>query len=150
MGDLMRTVRVLRRATVIAALSGTLVFGGFATMAGAKTAPKLVVTPSVGLTNNKSVVVKGTGFKAHDQVYITECLRTAKGAAQCNIATAIPVNISAKGVLPATRFKVIVGLIGPSKCGTVASNLKSCAISVGNISGLDTASAPIVFTAPKG
>ena len=146
----MSSLRVLRRAAVVAALSATMLFGGVATMAGAKTAPKLVVTPSGGLTNNKSVIVKGTGFKAHDQVYITECLRTAKGAAQCDTATALPVNISAKGVLPATRFKVIVGLIGSAKCGTVSSNLKSCAISVGNISGLDTASAPIVFAPPKG
>jgi hypothetical protein len=145
----MSTLRAFRRATVAAALSGAVVFGGVATLAGAKTTPKLVVAPSRGLTNGKSVIVKGTGFKAHDQVYITECLRTAKGAAQCNTATAIAVNISARGVLPATRFKVIVGPIGSSKCGTTVSNLKNCAISVGNIRGLDTASAPIIFAPPK-
>lgn len=146
----MKTFRVIRRVAVVAVMSSALMFGGVATIAGAKTPPKLVVTPSSGLTNNKTVTVKGTGFKAHDQVYITECLRTAKGAAQCDTATAIPVNISAKGVLPATKFKVIAGRIGPSKCGTAASNLKKCAISVGNISGLDTASAPVIFAARKG
>ena len=77
----MNTFRALRGGAVVVVLSRWVAVGGVATMAGAMALSELVVTPSGGLTNNKSVVVKGSGFKANDQVYITECLRTAKGAA---------------------------------------------------------------------
>lgn len=144
----MRAKRAVRGATV-AILSTGVMIAGLTTMADAKTAAKLIVAPAVGLTNNKTVIVKGTGFRAKDQVYVTECLRTAKGAAQCDTSTALPVTITSRGVLPATKFKVITGLIGTAKCGTSRSNLAKCAISVGNISGGDTASTNIVFAAPK-
>jgi hypothetical protein len=93
--------------------------------------------------------VSGTGFKAKDTVYITECLATAKGEAQCDIDTATPVTISATGVLKKTKFKIITGTIGSGKCGTKASNLRSCAVSAGNASGKDTATKDIVFALPK-
>jgi hypothetical protein len=119
------------------------------TSANAAAKPKLVVTPSTGLTNNKSVFVSGTGFKPKDTVYITECQANAKGEAGCDIDTATPVTISSKGVLKKTKFKVVTGKIGSGKCGTAASNLKSCAVSAGNISGGDSAVFKIVFAAPK-
>jgi hypothetical protein len=129
--------------------TGVLTSGVLATSANAAAAPKLVVTPSTGLTNGKSVFVSGTGFKPKDQVYITECLATAKGEAQCDINTATPVTISATGVLKKTKFRLVTGKIGSGKCGTTAANLHSCAVSVGNIAGKDTASKAIVFALPK-
>jgi hypothetical protein len=123
---------------------------GLVNVASASAAvPKLVVTPSTGLTNHKVVTVSGTGFKPKDTVYITECQTNAKGAAGCDIFLATPVKISAKGVLPKTKFKVATGTIGNAKCGTVASNLKKCAVSVGNPSGGDSAVFKIVFALPK-
>lgn len=145
------TKRAFRAAAAAVVLSTGLVACAVASVAtaGATSSPKLVVVPSGGLTNNKVVTVKGTGFKPKDQVYITECLFTAKDASGCNIATAVPATISAKGALPVTKFKVGTGVIGNGKCGTKASNLKSCAISVGNANGGDTATARITFLPPK-
>jgi hypothetical protein len=51
--------------------------------------------------------------------------------------------------LKKTKFKIVTGTIGSGKCGTKASNLKSCAVSAGNISGKDTATFDIVFALPK-
>jgi len=104
-----------------------------------------VVTASTGLTNKKFVFVSGTGFKPKDNVYITECQANAKGEAGCDIFTALPAKISATGVLPRTKFKVITGTIGNGKCGTTAANLSKCAVSVGNASGGDSAVFKIVF-----
>jgi hypothetical protein len=95
------------------------------------------------------VFVSGTGFKPKDNVYITECQANAKGEAGCDIFTALPAKISATGVLPRTKFKVITGTIGNGKCGTTAANLSKCAVSVGNASGGDSAVFKIVFAAPK-
>jgi hypothetical protein len=117
--------------------------------AGAAAIPKLVVTPSTGLTNHKIVTVSGTGFKPKDNVYITECQANAKGEAGCDIFTALPAKISAKGVLAKTKFKLVTGTVGNGKCGTATSNLKKCAVSVGNASGGDSAVFKIVFAAPK-
>jgi hypothetical protein len=143
--------RVIRTAAAAVVLSTAVVAGAVASVgiAGATSTPKLVVVPSGSLTNNKIVTVKGTGFKPRDRVYVTECLVVAKDSAGCNISTAVPATINAKGVLPATKFKVTIGVIGSGTCGTKVSNLKSCAISVGNISGHDTASARITFLPPK-
>ncbi len=145
-----RKVRVILGAVAIAVsvlASGAL---GLATAnATAKPSPVLKVTPAVGLTNGRIVKVSGTGFKPHDQVYLVECLVKASGGGQCNTMGAVPVTITAKGLLPSTKFKVITGVIGNGKCGTKASNLKSCAISAGNASGGDSAVRPITFKAPK-
>lgn len=144
----MRTIRVLGVAAMLS--TGVLTSGVLsATSASAAATPKLVVTPSTGITNGKSVFVSGTGFKPKDTVYITECLATAKGEAQCDIETATPVTISATGVLKKTKFKIITGVIGSGRCGTKASNLRSCAVSAGNVSGKDTATKDIVFALPK-
>ena len=146
----MFSLRNVRTATAIVLVSSGLLVGGLSVGAGATLkAPHLVVTPSVNLTNKQIVKVSGTGFKAKDHVYITECQVTAKGQAGCDINLATPVTITAKGVLPLTKFKVITGVIGNGRCGTTAANLKKCAIGVGNISGGDTASAHITFLAPK-
>ena len=145
------STRVLRILAVAAVLSSGALTSGLVnvTDAGAVAKPKMVVTPAAGLSNGKSVTVSGSGFKPKDTVYITECLRTAKGPAGCDIATAIPVTISSKGVMAKTKFQVVTGKIGGGKCGTAASNLRSCAVSAGNISGGDTASFFITFAAPK-
>jgi hypothetical protein len=119
------------------------------TSAVAAAKPKLVVTPSTGLTNHKTVTVSGTGFKPKDSVYITECQATAKGEAGCDILTATPVTITAAGVLPKTKFKVITGTIGSGKCGTATVNLRKCAVDAGNATGGDSAVFKIVFAAPK-
>jgi hypothetical protein len=151
LGEKVISTRTIRTLAVAALLSTGILTSGLINVTGASAAakPKLVVTPSTGLTNHKTVTVSGTGFKPKDMVYITECLATAKGEAGCDIATATPVKISAKGVMPKTKFKLVTGRIGGGKCGTAASNLRSCAVSAGNISGKDTAVFKIVFAAPK-
>jgi hypothetical protein len=54
--------------------------------------------------------------------------------------------------LPKSTFKVSTGKIGSGKgsgaCGTKTSNLKDCGVSVGNISGGDSAVFRIAFKAP--
>jgi len=119
---------------------------GIATSA---TSPKLVAKPAVGLKKGSVVKVSGSGFKPHDQVFLVECLAVASGGSQCAINTATPVTITAKGVLPATKFKVVTGKVGNGTCGTKPSNLKSCVINAGNASGGDTATVKIAFKAPK-
>jgi hypothetical protein len=143
-----RTIRVVAVAAMLG--TGLLTSGSVnVTNAVAATKPKLVVTPSTGLKNHSSLTVSGTGFKPKDSVYITECQTTAKGATGCDILTATPVTITAAGVLPKTKFKVITGTIGNGKCGTAAANLKKCAVDAGNASGGDSAVFKIVFAAPK-
>ncbi|MHB2028993.1 MAG: neocarzinostatin apoprotein domain-containing protein [Acidimicrobiales bacterium] len=139
-----RTIRVVALAAVLSTgilTSGLVNAGG----ASATTTPKLVVTPFKGLTNHKTVTVSGTGFKPHDSVYITECQANAKGEAGCDIFTAVPAKISATGVLAKTKFKVVTGTIGNGKCGTNATNLRKCAVDVGNAAGKDSAVFKIVF-----
>jgi hypothetical protein len=124
-----------------------LTLSGAAGLAGASgaTSPKLVVTPSANLKNGEVAKMTGSGFKAKYVVLLGEGLAKAKGQRQCNSAGATPVTVSAKGLLPSTKFKVKNGAIGNGKCGTIKSNLKSCDISAGNISGGDSAAAVITF-----
>jgi hypothetical protein len=112
----------------------------------AKKAPhKFHVAPATGLKNGTKVLVWGTGFKPHDQVYVVECLATSKSQAGCDLKTLHPVKITATGVLPSFRFKVVAGKIGTGFCGTKASNLKSCSISVANASKGDSGQVRITF-----
>ncbi len=106
---------------------------------------KFHVAPVAGLKNGSSVRVWGTGFKPHDQVYVVECLATSKSQAGCDLKTLKPVKITATGVLPSFRMKVVAGKIGNGTCGTKASNLKSCAISVANATKGDSAQVRITF-----
>lgn len=151
LGDDVLSARTIRTLAVAALVSTGVITSGLIDLTGATAAtkPKLVVTPSTGLTNHKTVTVSGTGFKPKDNVYITECQATAKGEAGCDILTATPVKITAAGVLPKTKFKVVTGTIGNGKCGTAAANLKKCAVDAGNASGGDSAVFKIVFAAPK-
>jgi hypothetical protein len=150
-GENVLSTRKIRVVAVAALLSTGIVTSGLISVTSATAAakPKLVVTPSKGLSNNKSVFVSGSGFKPKDSVYITECQATAKGESGCDIETATPVTITSKGILPRTKFKVITGTIGNGKCGTAASNLSKCAVDAGNASGGDSAVFKIVFAAPK-
>ena len=62
-----------------------------------------------------------------------------------DLKTLKPVKITASGVLPAFRFKVVAGRIGTGSCGTKTSNLKSCAISVANATKGDSGQVRITF-----
>jgi len=106
---------------------------------------KFHVAPVKNLKNGSKVHVSGTGFKPGDQVYVIECLATSTSEAGCDLKTLHPVKITAKGVLPAFNFKVVTGKIGTGTCGTKASNLKSCSISVANASKGDSARTRIAF-----
>jgi hypothetical protein len=148
-------VRSFRIAIGVIVLSaGILAAGalGVAT-ASAKTTPILTIKPAVNLKNGETVTVTGSGFKSGDSVFLVECLRTAKGQSGCNTpTTSLPptATIGSNGKFAkALRFKVTTGKVGPGSCGTKASNLNKCELSVGNISGKDTASAPIIFIAKK-
>ena len=136
-------------ATLGLALSSGLIAGD----ASAAASPKLVVTPATNLHNGEAVKESGTGFKPGDSVYIVECLDTAKGESNCNILNTVPATVSKTGVLPKSTFKVTTGKIGSGKgagsCGTTKANLKDCAVSVGNISGGDSAVFRIAFKAKK-
>ena len=145
MGSLLRWGR-----GTVAAMSLLAVLGVAATGAGASTSPKVVVKPASGLKNGSTVVVSGSGFKPGDTVFIVECLAKASGQSECDVAGIPPAEtITSKGVLKAIKVTVVTGKIGNGSCGTKASNLKACAISVGNESGGDTAVAPIAFVLKK-
>jgi hypothetical protein len=117
--------------------------GALSSSAAAK--PKVTVSPSTNLRTGQTIKVSGTGFKAGDQVYVVECLASAKGGSQCNTLGVVPATISTSGRLPTTSFKVLTGKIGTGLCGTTVANAKKCDISVGNVSGGDSATAPIAF-----
>jgi hypothetical protein len=141
-----RTTRSKMSAGIVAFVTASLFLAvGIFGVAGAASSPRVTVNPAVGLRNGQTVLVSGTGFKAKDHVYVVECLRKATGASQCKTLSAIPVTITATGVLPATKFKVATGKIGNGACGTALSNVNSCDISVGNAQGGDSATAPITF-----
>ena len=148
----MKGFRIVRMTLSVVALSLGVVAAGALSVAeagaAAKAKPSLTVTPSVGLHNGTTVKITGKGFKAKDQLYIVECLRVATGQGGCSTSVLVPVVVNARGAFPAVKFKVFTGTVGKGKCGTSAATLKSCALSAGNASGGDTASAPIVF-APK-
>lgn len=106
------------------------------------------VSPVSGLKNRSSVRVWGTGFRPHDQVYVVECLVTSKSQAGCDLKTLKAVKITATGVLRAFTFRVVAGKIGTGTCGTKASNLKTCAISVANANKGDSGQVRITFKLP--
>jgi hypothetical protein len=143
-----RNVRVI--ATVVVMATGVLAAGLLGTAVTAATAHKVVVKPSTNLHNGEIVTVSGTGFKPGDTVYIVECLVKAKGQAGCNTPAGLPpyATISATGTFAPLKFKVTTGKVGNGTCGTKASNLKACAVSVGNATGGDSGVGPIIFKAP--
>jgi len=101
--------------------------------------------PATGLKNGSKVRVSGTGFKVGDHVYVVECLATSTSQAGCDLKTLKAVTITGSGVLHAFFFKVVTGKIGNGTCGTKASNLRSCSISVANASKGDSARVRIAF-----
>lgn len=139
-------LRKFARVALCAAALGLALSSGLGVaVASAAPTPKLVVTPSTNLHNGETVKVSGSGFKPGDAVYIVQCLVTAKGESNCNILNTVPAKISKTGTLPKSTFKVSTGKIGNGSCGTKTSNLKDCAVSVGNISGGDSAVFRIAF-----
>jgi len=147
----MGRVRTFRVLVAAAALGATLVAGGAlgTSVAGAKASPHVVVKPLTGLKNGTTVRVSGTGFTPKDTVYVVQCVWKATGQAGCNYLSATPVTISATGNLPSTKYRVTTGKVGNGKCGTTKTNLRNCEMSVGNITGGDSASARITFVLPK-
>jgi len=119
------------------------------TLASAKSRPKVIVTPSHSLRAGQTVKVAGHGFTPGDGVYIVECMASATDSTGCDIATAIPATITAKGALAPTKFKIVTGVVGNGTCGTTKANLKQCAISVGNVTGGDSGVARITFAPLK-
>jgi hypothetical protein len=147
----MSSRRYVRSLVAAAAVCASVVAGGawMASVAGAKTTPHIVVKPLTGLKNGSYVRVSGTGFKPGDNVYVVECVWKATGQAGCAYLTAAPALISSSGALPSTKYKVTTGTVGNGKCGTKKTNLRNCEMSVGNISGGDSATARITFVLPK-
>lgn len=144
----------MRVSTVVAATAAlALVTVGSTVMAtgvsaAKKPVPRLVVVPSGRLRNKETVRVRGSNFVPKDTVYLVECLATAKGQGNCDLATATAVTINAKGQLPWTTFTVVTGTIGNGTCGTTRANAKACELSVGNVRAEDTASTRITFVVP--
>lgn len=129
---------------------GALVGGLGGSVLASAAGPKVVVTPSTNLRNGEVVHVSGSGFKPGDTVFLVECLRNAKGEAGCKVLNSIPPSktITSTGLLPNTTFKVSTGKVGSGKCGTATTNLKDCAVSVGNAAGTDSAVGDITFAKP--
>ncbi len=142
---------VLGRAASTVVLASVLLVSGLGATSLASVAAKRVlhVAPSTRLKNHEAVAVTGSGFKPHEQIIVLECLATATGAAQCDIADASSVTTSGKGALPKTTFHVRTGKIGDGTCGTTSSNLKDCVINAGTVNGTDTATVAITFRAPS-
>jgi hypothetical protein len=147
----MSRVRIVRALVVASALCATMVGAGAlsTSVAGAKTTPHIVVKPLTGLKNGSTVRVSGSGFTPKDNVYVVQCVWKATGQAGCNYLSATPVTISATGTLPSTKYKLVTGTVGNGKCGNKKTNLRNCEMSVGNITGGDSASARITFVLPK-
>lgn len=149
------SIRGLRTVLSIALVGITGLSSGLVSVssASAATRPKVVVSPSVNLRNGEVVHVTGSGFKAGDTVYFVECLAKAKGQSGC-LVNGIPpyATVTATGLLRRTSFKVVTGKVGSGKgagtCGTAKTNLKNCAVSVGNAAGGDSAVGLITFKAP--
>jgi hypothetical protein len=126
---------------------------GVRSMPSNKVAPKaskgaariLVITPSTGLTNGETVKVTGSGFTPGDSVFLIECIAKSLNEAGCDVASATPATVSAKGTIPTTSFTVTTGSIGNGTCGTTSANAGLCAINAGNPSGSDTAQGLIKF-----
>ncbi|HVA53463.1 MAG TPA: neocarzinostatin apoprotein domain-containing protein [Acidimicrobiales bacterium] len=149
------STRGLRAVLSIALVGITGLSFGFVgvTSGSAATGPKVVVRPSTNLHNGEVVHVSGSGFKAGDTVYFVECLAKAKGQSGCLVKGIPPyATISSKGLLPRTSFKVSTGKVGSGKgagtCGTTKTNLRNCAVSVGNATGGDSGVGLIAFRAP--
>ncbi len=119
----------------------------FAIPASTPAGPSITVTPSTGLTNGQTVTITGSGFTAGDSLYAVECLATATSAAGCNTTAPTPITAKSDGTLPSTTFTVKTGTIGSGTCGTSASDLTACVISVSNATAGDAAHAPITFAA---
>jgi len=145
-GGLLRLTGGVASVTIL--LLGSLIAGPGS--ASAAPSPKLTVTPSTGLNNGETVIIRGTGFKAKDVVFLVECLRKAQGSAQCRVVGIPPsATITAAGVLVPTKFVVTTGKVGSGVCGTKPTNLSSCDLSAGNANGGDSATAPITFANKK-
>lgn len=105
----------------------------------------LVITPSSGLANGQTVKVSGSGFTPKDSLYLIECLQTSTSQTGCDLTTATPVTVSAKGTFSATSFTVVTGAIGTGKCGTTKANADACAINAGNPTGGDSSQGLVKF-----
>ena len=141
-----RTTKVIYASVLSAALvSGFII----TTSASAAASPVLKVSPAKALKNGQKIVISGSGFTPKDNVYIIECLVSAKGQADCNTAGAVPATIDAKGKLPTTSFAVAAGTIGSKTCGTTKANANGCDISVGNATGGDSTTKAISFAVKK-
>ena len=117
-------------------------------VAAARLVPVLYVRPLANLHKNSIVRVYGRGFKPRDHVYILECLAGAKGPADCDLRTMVPVVIKPNGILPLTMFHVVTGKVGRGTCGTTRANLRSCTISVANAARGDSKVVRIAFRLP--
>ena len=141
-----RIGQVIASLTLLTGLSASV---GLAQTASATSNPTVVASPSGSLKNGQTVKVGGHGFKPGDSVFIIECLITSKNSSGCDVATATPAKITARGLLPPTKFKVVTGDVGTGTCGTKKNNLKNCALDVGNIAGTDAGTTRITFLLPK-
>ena len=134
----------------VGTLAGTLVASGpitFATASSTPTGPSITVTPATGLKNGDTVTITGSGFTPGDSLFALECLTKATSAAGCDTTGATPITANSDGTLASTTFKVVAGAIGTGTCGTSASDLTGCVISVSNVSAGDRAYAAITFAA---
>jgi len=136
-----------RKTKVLTALvlSATLISGAVLTNPVSAAGPVIKVTPAKGLTNGQKVTVSGSGFTPNDNVYVIQCLTTAKGQADCATTGLVPVVIDAKGKLAKTTFTVATGAVGAKTCGTSKADASSCDVSVGNATGGDSTTAAITF-----
>lgn len=116
-----------------------------ASTAGALGGPILKATPNTDLHNHQVIVVSGSGLPKKADLYVAECHEGAKSESGCDVATSVPVTISAKGVLPNTHFTVVTGAVGNGTCGASQKTERGCFLVIGTGKSTFYAAAEISF-----
>jgi hypothetical protein len=113
-----------------------------------KPAQVISISPSTGLTNNETIVIRGTGYPANQSQGITECANKGNQttANDCNLGGIGVTKASATGTISAT-FKVALGPFGANHI--VCTKPPGCIVSVateGSADPTDVATAVLKFS----
>ena len=134
-----RTITALSLAIVVGAAGPALATG-----------PKGKVTPNTLLANDQVLIVTGKHFSAGENVYIVECNSSVMttGIDACNTQSDIGgATTTRKGLVPATTYTVLTGVIGNGSCGTSRADRK-CYIAISNSSINQNALVEVFFAVP--
>ncbi len=142
----------------VTVLAGLAVLGLAAANVDAKgPKPKMVVSPSMGVTGGTEVTVSGEHFVPNSSLFIVQCTKGIKGKkgasgeGYCNIGNIVSVEADGSGNVPATKFTLTAGAVGGNgtTCGTSKKD-KICYVGLGDPEGdkNDSALGKITFAIP--